>query len=231
MRKIHKESITDQVFEEIKRNIVESKWKEGDRIQSENDLAEQLGVSRVSVRAALQKLQALGYIETRSTNRSYVKKFSLGSLLNAVSPDIVMNETALSELREFRNNMELDCCRLAIERHTTDELNELKECLNQMISVTKEDDFESFIGSDQAFHNIIARMTHNSLYVITENATSPAISLYNRTLYLNRLKKFNNVSQLAWDEAINWHTNIFIAIRDRNFDLCKETYSEILSPL
>ena len=50
--------LPDEVYENLLNKIVNKEWKIGDRIPSENALCKEYGVSRVSVRAALQKLQA-----------------------------------------------------------------------------------------------------------------------------------------------------------------------------
>ena len=58
IQKISRASIGDQVYQQMKDQIVNGEWKAGDRLPSENELAEQFGVSRVTVRGALQKLAA-----------------------------------------------------------------------------------------------------------------------------------------------------------------------------
>jgi GntR family transcriptional repressor for pyruvate dehydrogenase complex len=98
MRKLEKINITDQICKEIKKNIIDGYWKEGDKIPSENELADMMGVSRISVRAALQRLQVLGYIETRGGEGSFVRKFSLSNIFNSVSDDIIMNDATVAEL-------------------------------------------------------------------------------------------------------------------------------------
>lgn len=50
IQKISRASIGDQVYQQMKDQIVNGEWKAGDRLPSENELAEQFGVSRVTVR-------------------------------------------------------------------------------------------------------------------------------------------------------------------------------------
>ena len=47
-------NITDQVVEYLKENIEAGKWKVGEKIPSENQMVGELGVSRSSIRSALQ---------------------------------------------------------------------------------------------------------------------------------------------------------------------------------
>ena len=59
---IKKSNVSEEVFEQMKTLISTGEWKAGEKIQSENDLAKTFGVSRVSIRAALGRLNALGLV-------------------------------------------------------------------------------------------------------------------------------------------------------------------------
>lgn len=62
---IKRESVKEQVFAQLRDQIMKETWKAGCKIPSENELAEGMGVSRVSVREGLQMLVTLGLLETR----------------------------------------------------------------------------------------------------------------------------------------------------------------------
>ena len=61
---IIKSNITQQVVQFIKKNIDNGNWRIGEKIPSENKLAESLGVSRASVRMAIQQFIAIGVLES-----------------------------------------------------------------------------------------------------------------------------------------------------------------------
>ena len=65
MKKIERVNLTDQIYEQIVSNIMQGTWAVGDKLPSESELADSMGVSRVSVRAAIQKACAIGLIETK----------------------------------------------------------------------------------------------------------------------------------------------------------------------
>lgn len=224
MRKLEKINLTDQICKEIKKNIVDGFWKEGDKIPSENELADMMGVSRISIRAALQKLQVLGYIETRGGEGSFVRKFSLSNIFNVVSDDIIMNDSAVAELREFRKNMELDCCRLAIERGTEEEIEQLEKILKSLANIVKMDDF---LEMDKNFHMQIAKMSNNSLYELMLEVTSEANKLYNKKMYQQAMQKYPDDNKKIWNIPIETHSQLVQAIKDKNFDKCKKVYSQM----
>ena len=58
IQSIKKEMLTDQIYSTLKEMILSGQWPEGYRLPSEPELAAQFGVSRMSLRMALQKLQA-----------------------------------------------------------------------------------------------------------------------------------------------------------------------------
>ncbi len=227
MRKLEKINITDQICKEIKKNIIDGHWMEGDKIPSENELAQMMGVSRISIRAALQRLQVIGYIETRGGEGSFVKKFSLSNIFNVVSDDIIMNDLAVAELREFRKNMELDCCRLAIERGTCEEIEQLEEILKGLANTIKQDNPDDFFEMDNNFHMQIAKMSKNSLYELMLEVTSEANKLYNKKMYQEAMLKYPDDKKKIWNIPIGTHSQLVQAIKDKNFDKCKKVYSQM----
>lgn len=78
--------MVDQVCEAVKQDILDYVWAEGDRLPPEGELAAYFGVNRLSVRMALQKLSALGLIETRVGEGSFVARFSLQPYFNEIAP-------------------------------------------------------------------------------------------------------------------------------------------------
>ena len=65
LEKIQKNSVPQQVFEVLKKEIVSGTYQVGSKLPSENELCSMLGVSRPSVKAAIQQLCFLGMAETR----------------------------------------------------------------------------------------------------------------------------------------------------------------------
>ena len=65
LNKINKDSVQDMVFAQLKKAILDGTFQPGDRLPSENELCAQLGVSRPSVKLAIQRLCTLGMAETR----------------------------------------------------------------------------------------------------------------------------------------------------------------------
>lgn len=160
---IQRMSISEQIFNVIKSNIASGNWKAGDRIPSETELANQFGVSRMSVRSALQRLTSLGLIESRVGEGTFVKQFSLKEYFKEAT-SLISASTTTAEINEFRLFFDNACMRLACERCKKEDIEELKTIYNDMEACAKQGDMEKFYHHDNRFHSRIVHIVNNSIY-------------------------------------------------------------------
>lgn len=169
--KIKKVSVVDQVSEALKENILNHKWMPGDKLPSEGDLADTFGVNRLSVRMALQKLNALGLLETKVGEGTYVRKPSMVYYMDEIL-DIYMDEKNMKDVRELRNLLEGEGMRIAAFESTEEERCELRrlcgvyeEKRNLLKKdVNSKDALNEMAEADFEFHYQIIKMSHNELY-------------------------------------------------------------------
>ena len=90
IKPIKRVNVGEQVLLQLKKMLIDGEWAPGSKIPSENELAELFEVSRITVRQALQKLNALGLIETRLGDGSYVRNLDIGDSMNALIPFIYL---------------------------------------------------------------------------------------------------------------------------------------------
>ena len=102
IEKVNRRTVADQVFHIILKKISSGEWKIGEKIPSEIELAQDLGVSRTTLKMALQKLNTLGMLETRVGEGSFVCEFSFNSLFSKLLRCNLLTE----------NNSELKWCAL-----------------------------------------------------------------------------------------------------------------------
>jgi len=76
LERVKADSLRSQVYIQLKKRLMEGVWKIGEKLPSENELCGVFGVSRVTVRAALQQLEILGLVETKHGGGTFVKDFS-----------------------------------------------------------------------------------------------------------------------------------------------------------
>ena len=96
---VKRESISEQVYEQIKQMIIDREWELGEKLPSETELGNILGVSRVTVRQALQKLAVLGLVETRLGEGTFVCEANMAARMKAsLVPDIYLTPHSTEEV-------------------------------------------------------------------------------------------------------------------------------------
>ncbi|WP_297377310.1 GntR family transcriptional regulator [uncultured Helcococcus sp.] len=127
---IEKLNLSDIIASEIKDRIINDVWKVGEKIPSENKLSEEFEVNRLTIRLAINKLNALGVLETKTGEGTYVKKINLYNYINQLIPFII-SSNEINHILEFENTI-LSLLEGKIKFND----NEI-EYINQVINVTK----------------------------------------------------------------------------------------------
>lgn len=164
IQSIKKEKLTDQIYSTLKDLILSGQWPEGYRLPSEPELAAQFGVSRMSLRMALQKLQALGLIEVCVGNGTFVKRFSLDEYFEEIS-SLVFHAESPQKVAEFRKALEGAGIGLAIQKYTPEGLEALESLLRTFHNAVLKKDPVETTHADIAFHNHIMETTENELFI------------------------------------------------------------------
>lgn len=164
---VKRESISEQVYEQIKQMIIDREWELGEKLPSETELGNILGVSRVTVRQALQKLAVLGLVETRLGEGTFVCEANMAARMKAsLVPDIYLTPHSTEEVLDFRCAIEVETAGLAARKATAEDIAELKRLLARQLDVENRTP-KSFADDDNAFHMTIAKSTGNSLIIAT----------------------------------------------------------------
>lgn len=240
--KIKRLPLTEQVYQEIKEGIVSGRWRPGDKLPSENELAEIFGVNRLTVRGALQKLNILGIVETRVGEGTYVLNFNLRKYVREVA-EFAMQPEKENEIRDFRKLLEIECAKLAMERGTEEELAELKkladECRGIGLKLNSsyqdgsfdKDTYVEYVNTDLNFHFQICKMSHNSLYLNCFNLARELINRYILLILEKHYKKFIEDGGTVEEYfQILEHDDIYNAIKEKDFERCRKIYLRMIDP-
>ena len=153
-----KQGLADQLANELVDDIARGIYQPGSMLPSENELAEQAGVSRLTVREAVKTLQTKGVLEVKHGRGTSVKPFSNWSpfdpaLLLAKS-EHSMGAGALPEkLIEARRLVEVGAAELAAARRTDADLLAMSGTLERM--KRSPDDIDAFAAADIDFHKMV----------------------------------------------------------------------------
>lgn len=207
IKPIERVNVSEQVFQQLKDHLIKGVWAQGEKIPSENELCEQFGVSRITVRQAIQKLGVLGLLETKLGEGSFVRTIKASDSMNALIPTIYLNNqcpNSMNEIQEFREIIEVESARLATEKATDDDLTELKMIYQNMKQF--KNDIEKFAKEDFAFHLKIGQMTKNDLLIKTYMILREVL----------QLSMVDIIETMGCDSGIYYHGELIKAIEKGN---------------
>ncbi len=150
-------SVAEQIIDAINR----LEFALGDRLPSERRIAEQMDVSRNSVREALSALQVIEVVETKAGSGTYVK-----NLPNEVNITNALNMAQagedLLEVWEARREVEIALVKLAWMRAENASLEELRDLYRDLNDAAGRSDYTEYINTNARFHIKIAELAENS---------------------------------------------------------------------
>ena len=153
--------LSDVVSDQIKRLISDGALMPGDRLPAERDLATQLGVSRPSLREALIRLEADGYIETSGRGGFTVVDVTAPIISKPLAELLLQNPRTSADILELRQGLESIATVYAAERATVADLKKIRNAFEELKTCSLSDDRTNLPELDAAFHLAIADATHN----------------------------------------------------------------------
>ena len=213
IKSIESANKVDQVFYQMKRKILDDTWELGGKIPSEKELCDLFGVSRVSVRGAIQKLRSVGLIETYQGRGSFVTKKI--DLTNSVFPKMNIEEKDFMDIIEFRELIEYKSIELAVERAEEKDIKDIESALERMLS--NKNDYEKYSIADYEFHYAIVRASKNKIFItVMENI---------RDIFQYYLHELNRVFGIN-EKSTQGHIKLLEAIKNKDANTAKEIIEE-----
>ena len=152
-------SVTTQAIESIRAMIVDGALEPGDRLPPEQELAEQLGLSRGSLREAVRALAQIKVLDVRRGDGTYVRGLQPSDLLSGMvfALELVQGR-GLDEVLEVRRLLFPPAAGLAAQRVTADQLKTMRSVIDEL-EVTV--DSEKIAELHRTFQGIVADATGN----------------------------------------------------------------------
>ncbi len=153
--------ISEWVAQQLMERIARGELVPGERLPGERQLAEQLHVSRVSVRAALQKLKTQGFLTAVQGGGTRVVS-SAGVMDGALTEMVRVKHGNLCDLVEIRQALESWAARRAAERATPEQIEQIGRIL-QAMGQTGRDGRQA--ADDMDFHLAVAQAAGSPVYL------------------------------------------------------------------
>lgn len=164
-----------QVMEYLTNEIREKNLKKGDKMPTERDLAEHLGVSRAAIRESYKILNIVGLLRKETSIGSFIKDEFDEWLVEPMSIIFKLSDTSMRDVLEFRKMIEVEVATLAAGKITDDEIEILAECYEKMTSSICENEKAQY---DKLFHSIIVKAARNQIILNVYNAMSPMLRIF-----------------------------------------------------
>jgi GntR family transcriptional repressor for pyruvate dehydrogenase complex len=163
LNKVQVPRISDAVAASLERRILEGSLKPGDRLPPERELATEFGVSRPSLREAIQKLASKGMVQSRQGGGTYVTN-ALEATFFDPWQDMMDNHPNLREdMLEFRRMIEGQAAEWAAERATEADLTRLGQRFTVLNASFSQESMDQRSEADIAFHQAVGEASHNAL--------------------------------------------------------------------
>src|SRR4030043_1861683 len=124
--------ISEDIANQIKRLIIDGELKPGDQLPPERELIKQLGVSRPSLREALNSLVSMGFLEVRQAKRTFVKSVTSKLIEDPLSLLIKADTHKIFDLIEVRKAIETWAAYHAAQVATKEDIKELEKIFEEM---------------------------------------------------------------------------------------------------
>lgn len=160
-------SISKEIAEQLRAAIVDGRFKIGERLPTEDDLAQRFGVSRASVREALKRLAAQNLVRARRgpTGGNFVVQPSYEELAESLSGAatllVGLGALGIDEIIEARRSLQGSCLDLAVDNASEDHLRNIEQALARQQDPALSD--EAFCQADVAFHRALVDATGNGM--------------------------------------------------------------------
>lgn len=162
---IQAERLYELVVEQIERRILTGELKVGDRLPSERELGEQLGVSRTVVREAVKALRQKGLVEIQPGRGTFVTNSTSRAMRHSLSLLMkIGGAEGSANLVEVREIIEPEIAALAAARTSEEHIAAMRDAVATMDATLH--DRDKFIEADLDFHLALAEATRNALIPI-----------------------------------------------------------------
>ncbi len=210
-----KQSLRTKIYLGLKHRIEEGEWDVDSKFPSENQLCREYGVSRITVRAAIQQLEAVGLVRTQQGGRTTVLRTREKGAVSSLNPlqHIDLHPDIVTVL-EYRIVVEKGTIGLAALRITEEDISDLEEIFNMMI--TNHDNIKKFSQADYLFHRKIAECSRNQILIHASAAIEEVLS--------NTMDSI--VSLIGCAIGIRYHRELISALRLHDKNQCERLMEE-----
>ncbi len=204
MKNLKSKKLYLQVYEEIKNYIVRYNFKPGDKLPTEMEMSEKLGVSRNVLREALKTLEIIGVVSSKPGVGMTLNGFNSNILSSVIFLNLIADGVDLiTQTQEVRKVLEMGFSQKCFETITASQIEKLEECLEKM---KNESDSVELYAIDSEFHRTLYKNVKNDVLVAFVDATWNCEKYYHDKWKKDHIKTYEK------------HKKIVDALKGKSFD-------------
>lgn len=159
-------TLSSQIVAGVREALFERRWKPGDFLGTEKDIAASWGVSRVVARDALKTLEALGIVEIKvgAGGGARIARGNPHLFAEALAVQLDLTGVSVREVMDAQRAIECLAAELAAENATRADMSRFRALLKD--AEGKLGDMDAFTRSGLQFHLAVAEASHNRVLVV-----------------------------------------------------------------
>lgn len=205
---IQRKNVCESIVEDVIEKIKNKDLRPGDKLPNEKEMAEEFGVSRISLREALRFLSAKGLVVTRHGEGSFINEYDPNLIAETFYNFSLLTDNPITEMLELRKIMEMEAAKLCAKNATEEEIKEIEEYKNlREAECEKGENFDMRFEYDRLFHLSIAKASHNHIFFKFIETIHLTIELHQRE-YTKNLENIKHTT--------SFHNKICKALKKRD---------------
>lgn len=221
LRPIDNTSIVQQVIDRLTYAMIYKELRPGDKLPTEMELAASFGVGRNSIREAIKILVSFGVLDIRRPEGTFVANGFSDRMINPLLYGIILDQSdSLDNLKELREWIDFGILELAMEKAAPEDLFQLEEQLNDLMTEIDDGDVEKVFMADDNFHEAISTAAHNSLL----GQIAKLVRTLTSELRMNIIRNMLKIGR--GNELKKAHEDLFKVVKYKNDDAARKMLVE-----
>lgn len=204
-------TIVDKIVDNITNAIINGELKPGDKLPTETELCESMGVGRNSVREAIKILDAYGVIHIKRAEGTFVNQNYDSKMMYPIIYGIILQKDSAKQIIELRKVIEIGTFEIVMNKLTADKMNAIESALNLL-----EQEVNSLEPTAKKIFEADVRF-HSEIVAVTENAMLGSICAYvDKITRQSRILAINEVLEKKSEkEFLQLHRNVVKLLKEK----------------
>lgn len=219
MAPIEKETVVEKVIHQLTLAISSGRFKMGQKLPSEFELMDELNVSRNSLREAMKILSAMGIVNIKRGDGTYVFSQVNPSVFDSIIYSMIFEASTDDEVIELRQTFDEAVLKLAMKKCTDQQIDQLQNYIEQMRYYFANGEISRAAKIDYQFHLYLTECSSNVFLI---RIVKGVYQLFEQSIE----KNIRNEKLFA--KADEYHQEIVDCLKNKDFSRIEEVIANSL---